>query len=135
MSIGGVSAVVVGGGASALIVANPGPWRDGLQATLMEISQIKTIYLASDASPALLVVSTHRPALVLLDASLPGEEVCPLVEWLRAKWPQTTCLALVDDNQQRGKAKAAGADAVLVKGCPATVLFETLESLLPEQPT
>jgi DNA-binding NarL/FixJ family response regulator len=117
----------------SLIVALPGPWRDGLRAMLMEIPRIKSIHLADDASAALSAVAVDRPALVVLDAGLLGDAAWALTERLRARWPQTLCLVLVDDNQQRRKARASGADAVLVKGCPAAALFETIESLLADR--
>jgi DNA-binding NarL/FixJ family response regulator len=119
------------GSASALIVARPGPWRDALEAMLVETPQIEAIHLADDAVTALRAAAALNPDLLLLDTDLPGDQTWNLTRQLKAVCPSARSLVLVDDLQDLG-CKDGTADIVVVKGCPAAVLFEALESLLPE---
>jgi len=123
----------VNGGGSVLIVARPGSWRDALQAMLDEIPRIETIHLASDAASALLSAAAHCPDLALLDTDLPGGWAWTLTHELKMVCPHTRSLVLTNELPHPERPGTVPVDAVLVKGCSATVLFEALESLLPEQ--
>ena len=119
--------------ASALIVARPGPLRDGLQALMTAIPQIDAVREMDDLSSALRVVFERSPALVLLDSNLASGEVWMTVRRARARWPQARCILLADNVQQHQEAEAAGVDAVLLKGFPAAKLIATIVRLLPQQ--
>ena len=119
--------------ASALIVARPGPLRDGLQALMTAIPQIDAVREMDDVSSALRVVFERSPALVVLDSNLAGSEVWMTVRRARARWPQARCIFLADNVQQHQEAEAAGVDAVLLKGFPAAKLIATIVRLLPQQ--
>lgn len=122
-------------GVSALIVARPGPWRDALQATLAEIPRIETVRLAGDAASAFLSVARHCPDLVLLDADLPGGCAWTFSRELGTACPHARSLVLADRAPWGTEVGGAvSADAVVVKGSRAIVLFQALESLLPEHP-
>ncbi len=118
---------------SALIVARPGPLRDGLQALVTAMPQIEVVDGVDDISSALNTSFEHYPALVLLDSGLVGSEIWITVQRARAKWPQARCVFLVNDVHQHQEAEAAGADAVLLKGFPAARLTATIGRLLPRQ--
>jgi DNA-binding NarL/FixJ family response regulator len=122
-----------GGNMLALIVAKPGPLRDSLQVFLLTLPQIETVRLVDDAPSALRAVTEHDPALVLVDANLPGDGVLTALRRIKAEGSQSRCLVLADDIQQQQDATAAGADAVFVIGFPPASLLETIERLLPEQ--
>jgi DNA-binding NarL/FixJ family response regulator len=119
------------GGLSALIVARPGSWRDALQATLVEIPRIETIQLAGDAASAYLSIAMHCPDLVLLDADLPGGCAWTFSHELGTVCPDARSLVLADGLSDAESSGVISVDAVVVKGSPATALFEALESLLP----
>jgi DNA-binding NarL/FixJ family response regulator len=116
---------------TALIVARPGSWRDALLAMLDEIPRIETIHLAKDAVSALRWVATVCPDLVLLDTDLPGGWTSSFLGELKALCPRLRSLVLTNDPLDLDQSDNLQVDAVLVKGCSATVLFEVLESLLP----
>ena len=117
------------GDISILVAARPGRVRDGLQALLAAIPQIEMIGQADDGASALKSVVEHRPALVLLDTNLPGDEVLAVLRQIKAQWPQARCLIMSDSGQQRRTAKAAGADGMLLKGFLAAELLTAIREL------
>lgn len=87
----------LGGGASALIVARPGPWRDALQAVLIEIPRIETIHLASDAASGMRAAVALCPDLVVLDTDQPGGWEWTVAHKLKAACPHARSLVLTND--------------------------------------
>ena len=115
---------------SVLIVARPGRIREGLRALLRTIPRLEIVGQVDQGSAALEMVTRERPALVLLNSSLPFEETWMALKQIKAEWPQTRCIVLVDNTQQQGMAQAAGADGVLLKGFAAETLFMTIDEAL-----
>lgn len=115
---------------SALVVARPGPLRDGLAALLWSIPLLSAVHLADGLPSALHLVARHQPTLVLVDAELPGGEAWALVRQVKARWPQIRCVALTDTTRSTQQAEDAGANQVLIKGYPAAKLSTVLERLL-----
>ena len=115
---------------SALIVARPGRIREGLRALLRTIPRIEFVGQVDQGSAALEMVTRERPALVLLNSSLPFEEAWMALKQIKAEWPQTQCIVVADNIQQQGMAQAAGADGVLLKGYAAETLFMTIDQVL-----
>jgi DNA-binding NarL/FixJ family response regulator len=104
--------------------------RNGLRALLRTMPKIKIVGHVDQGSAALEMVTRERPALVLLNSSLPFEETWMALKQIKAEWPQTRCIVLVDNIQQQGMAQAAGADGVLLKGFAAETLFMTIDEVL-----
>jgi DNA-binding NarL/FixJ family response regulator len=120
----------------ALIVAKPGQFREGLQAMLTSIPQIKQVSQVDDAPSALRMVAQHSPALVLLDFDLSsGDALAVALKQIKATWPQSQCIALVHNAQEYQLAKAAGADVIRMKGVPATQLLAVVKELLSRPET
>ncbi|MCP4544412.1 MAG: response regulator transcription factor [Chloroflexi bacterium] len=115
---------------SILIAAKPGVMRDGVQAVLTAIPRAKVMDPADDGASALRAVADHQPALILLDTNLPNHQVWTLLEKVKTQWPQVQCLVLADNRQQRQTAQAAGADHVLIKGCPAKEFYANINGML-----
>ena len=115
---------------SALIVARPGRMREGLRALLRTIPRIKIVEQVDRGSAALAMVTQKRSTLVLLDSSLPSEEMWTAVKQIKAKWPQTQCIVVADTIRQQGMAHTSGADGVLLKGFAAETLFLTIDEVL-----
>jgi DNA-binding NarL/FixJ family response regulator len=115
---------------SALIVARPGRMREGLRALLRTIPGIKIVEQVDRGSAALAMVTQERSTLVLLDSSLPSEEMWTAVKQIKAEWPQTQCIVVADTIRQQGMAHASGADGVLLKGFAAETLFTTIDEVL-----
>ena len=116
--------------APALIVATPGRFRDSLRALLVAAPHIEAVDQADDAPSALKVVTARHPALVLLDTSLPGNQVWTALRQIKAERPETRCIILADNTRWQQEGSNSGADAVLLKGFPTAELFQIVERLL-----
>lgn len=115
-----------------LVAAKPGVLRDGFQAVLAAIPQVKVIDPVDDSASALRAVAEHQPALILLDTNLPDYQVWTLLEQIKTQWSQIKCLVLADNRQQQQTAQAADADGVLIKGCSASEFYATINELLSQ---
>lgn len=115
---------------SVLIIARPGRMREGLRALLRMMPKIELIGQVDQGSAALERVTQARPALVLLDSSLPFAEMELALRQIKAEWPQTQCIVVADNILQQGLAQAAGADGVLLKGFATETLFTTINEVL-----
>jgi DNA-binding NarL/FixJ family response regulator len=117
----------------ALVVTGSGSQQDGLVAIATTVAQIHALLVAEEVPRALKMIGDHRPALVLLDMTLLGEEAGTVLKQITAEYPSIGCIILADDVQQQREAEAAGVGAVLIKGYPAGKLIEAIESLLPQE--
>jgi DNA-binding NarL/FixJ family response regulator len=115
-----------------LVVASPGYVLEGLQALLSVLSGVEVL-VTTDRASALEIVERHAPALVIVVDGLQGDSALTTVTCVKSGWPAIRCIALVDDEQRREQAQAAGADPVLVKGIPADSLVATVEEMLFEE--
>ena len=118
---------------SILIAAKPGLMRDGFQAVLAAIPQTTVMDPADDGASALRAVAERQPVLILLDTNLPDNQVWMLLERVKTRWPHVQCLILAVDRRQQQTARAAGADRVLIKGCPAKEFYAITNELLSRQ--
>ncbi len=111
---------------SALIVAARPEIRDGLRALLMATPTVSSVNQAANADEALQIIKAQCPTLVLLDVN----SIKQLIEEIKVECHCCRFIVLIDDAHQRQEAESAGADAVLLKGCPSRTLVETISSLL-----
>ena len=116
--------------ASLLLVAKPGRMREGLQALLRTIPEIEIVGQEDCESQALTLISQQQPALVLLDSSLTPQEMLPTLMQIKAGYPRTRCIVLVENVQQQGAAREAGADIALISGFSAEVLNGAIDQIL-----
>jgi DNA-binding NarL/FixJ family response regulator len=114
----------------ALIVAQPGPLRDSLQALLTTVPQIEIVAEAKEPSALLRLSDRIQPDIVLLDASLAESAAWAALAQIRERWPQARVIVLVESSLQQEQAEEAGADVALLKGFPAARLAVTIEELL-----
>jgi DNA-binding NarL/FixJ family response regulator len=75
-------------------------------------------------------MTDQHPTLVLLGANLLDEDIQTVLAQIKARWPETRCIVLVDNVQQQWIAKAAGADSALLVGFPAAKFVSTIQELL-----
>lgn len=113
-----------------LIVVRPGPLRDGVEALMATVPRIEIVGKVESASSALRLVLSCRPNLMLLDAGLSGDESWNLLTHCRKEHPELRCIVFVDDAEEVREGRAAGADAVFLKGFPAEEIVGTVERLL-----
>jgi DNA-binding NarL/FixJ family response regulator len=118
---------------SALIVAAPSRIRDGLQALLKTMPALDPIDLIDSAAGVPEAVTQTGPDLVLFDANLSGDEIWLVIRQIKVKIPQTLCIAIVNNMQQKRMAQAAGADQILLAGFPAGELITILETALNKE--
>ncbi len=116
----------------ALIVARPSRVRDSLGALLTAITHINTVEQADHALSAIKLAMEHRLDLVLVDSSLPDEEIHTVLTQIKLRQPDTQCIVLADDLHRRQIARSAGADKAVVMGLAAATLLKTIKEMLPQ---
>jgi DNA-binding NarL/FixJ family response regulator len=115
---------------SLLLVARPGRMREGLQALLRTIPEIVIVAQADYESQALALIAQQQPDLVLLDSSLTLQEMLSTLMQIKGGFPRARCIVLVDNAQQQGAAREAGADTALITGFNAEVLHAAIDQVL-----
>jgi DNA-binding NarL/FixJ family response regulator len=111
-----------------LLVAYPKELiRAGLRSMLAG-SRIKIVGEAADAPRTLTLAKKHKPAVVLLDAAIPGGDAFGLVATLSKTTPATKIVMLsADDNPTyMARARAAGAVNCLLKDVNAKELVTAI---------
>ena len=76
------------------------------------------------------MIDEHRPALVLVDMGLLGDDAQMILKQIKTGWPLTRCIVLADDVRQQQDAQVVGVDVVLIKGFLPTELIAAIEELL-----
>jgi ribosomal protein S18 acetylase RimI-like enzyme len=117
--------------ALALIVARPAQFRESLALLVRSISHVGRIECAEGLHTALADHPDLSPDLLLCDYESVQDEPVGTLHRVKARWPQSRCLVLVEDEDARCKAQAAGADVVLTKGVLAARLLEEIEGCFP----
>ena len=115
-----------------LVVDDHRAVRRSLATLLQEVYPRAGIEEAHNGREALDVVAADPPDLVLMDAVMPHVDGIEATREIKACWPQVRVLVLVLDSQQRDRARDAGADAWLLKGCSSAELLGVLRALVQE---
>jgi DNA-binding NarL/FixJ family response regulator len=115
---------------SALVLARAPALRDSLVVLFRALPQLGQIRQAETLSEALARTSLPAPDLVLYDLEPAREDVWAALTRIKARWPRSHCLVLVEDERAAAEARAAGADVVLTKGILAARLLDTLKGLV-----
>ena len=115
---------------SALIISRSDLLRHSLRILLMSVSQLETIRQTDDSHLAISMLAGRQPTLVLLDASLPDEDIDTVLRQGRNNGTRCRTIVFADDIRQQQDALHAGADMVLIKGHSATRLLEAIEKLV-----
>jgi two-component system response regulator DesR len=116
--------------------------RRGLQALLAAWPQIEVVGMAANGVEAVQLVEKCQPDVALMDIPMPvpalssspqrGEGSIESIDGLQAirliksRWPQVRIVVLTMYTTHRAAALAAGADAFLLKGCPAEALQDAI---------
>jgi DNA-binding NarL/FixJ family response regulator len=102
--------------------------RAGLQAMLVN-SGIKTVGEATDAPSTLTLAKKHKPAVVLLDAAIPGGDAFEMVTKLPRALPATKFILLsaLDNPTYMARAHAVGASNFLLKSVSQKKLVTAIE--------
>jgi len=100
--------------------------RSGLRAVLALRPEIEIVGEAADGQEAVRLVTECRPHVVLMDARMPVLDGVEATRLIKARWPEIRVVVLTIHAAYRAAALAAGADAFLIKGCPAADLLRAI---------
>jgi DNA-binding NarL/FixJ family response regulator len=112
--------------------------RDGLRALLATLRlaasgpqegtqpRVEVVGEAANGQEAIGLLEERRADVVVMDARMPVMDGLEATRLIKDKWPDVKVVVLTLYPTYRAKALAAGADAVLVKGCPAEKLLKAI---------
>ena len=113
-------------GRRVLIVDDRSQTREGLKALLATAPQVQVVGEAADGREAISLIGELQPDVVLMDAMMPVMNGLEATRRIKAEWPEVRVIVLTVHTALRAAAMAAGADAFLVKGCPAGELLAAI---------
>ena len=102
--------------------------RKGLQALLTAWPEIEVVGMAANGIEVVRLVEKCRPDVALMDILEPVVDGLETIRLIKSRWPQVRIVVLTMYTAHRAAALAAGADAFLLKGCPAQDLLEAISS-------
>lgn len=115
-----------------LILADDNPHaRHGLRAILSSHANLAVVGEASQGNEAIALVETLQPDVALLDVRMPKTDGIQAARTIKDRWSKVRVVLISMYSDYKEEALAAGADAFLVKGCPAE---ELVTSILGNQP-
>ena len=114
-----------------LLVDDDDGFRDTLRSVLCRPGREIEVDEASDGQAGIRLVARRRPDAVVMDITMPGMSGLEATRRLKASWPELPVIVLTvhDEPVYERTARAAGADAFLLKKTAATALWPALERL------
>jgi DNA-binding NarL/FixJ family response regulator len=100
--------------------------REGLRALLGTWPAVEVVGEAVDGRDVVQQVAECCPDVVVMDARMPATDGLEATRLIKATWPQVRVVILTMYPSYKDNAIAAGADAFLVKGCPADELMTAI---------
>lgn len=98
---------------SMIIVTMPGTWQKVLHKNVTSHSSVEVVGIVHGGISAIQLAKEHTPDLLLIDASIPIDEVVAIIENVRLENAKMQCIVLADTHLQRRRAAQAGANYTL----------------------
>ncbi len=114
---------------SAFIISTRPEVRDGLRALLLATPEVDSVAQADTVQEALPIIRGRCPTIVVLDVNSIHCGIQDLIEKIKGECHFCRFIVLIDHAHQRQEAESAGANAVLLKGCPSSKLVAAISSL------
>ena len=110
--------------------------REGLRMLLASHPDLEVVGEAGDGCEAVECVENLRPALVLMDLSMPGKDGMEATREIKRRFPETRILALTvhDSEEYVLVALKAGADGYILKKATHAELVMAIRSVLAGEP-
>ena len=115
-----------------LVVSSSRTIREGLQSLALALPQVNTVHMACCDLRSLPKLDQARPALILLECTLPMPGYQELLAQIKLRWPNIKVVVLVDTEEERLQLDSADVDIILLKGAPAARLSDNLKRLLSD---
>ena len=114
-----------------LLVDDDEAFRGTLRDLLTQRASAADVEEAADADAALRMITSRRPDVVLMDLTMPRVSGIEATRWLKARWPDLPVVVLTvhDEPIYERTARAAGADAFVVKKMAGTGLWSVVSRL------
>lgn len=122
--------VIMGPEFSAVLIAQPGRFRDGIQILLISISQISKVVSTESLNEALSLAVCITPAIVILDSRVTNNDLPVTLNLLGDIWKGASRIVLVEDNGEYQQAMGLHTELVLLKGFNASKFIDSVEELL-----
>ena len=100
--------------------------QDALAVLLKSEQDVRLVACTATVQTLLLLSLEQAPDLVLLKTDEHDQRATDQVRQIKAIWPASRCLVLVEHNRQGGLLRAAGADEILLTGSPAPQLLASI---------
>jgi DNA-binding NarL/FixJ family response regulator len=95
---------------NVLVLCPPGAWQRILQMSIESYSFVKVVNVATGSLSASQLVNEHYPDLIVIDSSVPFDDLLVLIRKVQDENHGTKSLIITDTTQQKRKAIQAGAD-------------------------
>lgn len=96
-----------------IIVVPPGSMQKMIQRNLEEHPSVNVVGIAQGGLSALQLAKESPPDLLLIDSSIPFDDVLALIQMFKKEMPETQSIVITDTTQQRRRITRAGADYTL----------------------
>ncbi len=127
----GVAVTLSIGRVPILLVSDFPIFRESLQANLEKTPDFEVVACAQDAADVVPLLKTHRPKLVLLDLSMPWDDLCRLLDEIHANG-SVRSLVMSDtvENQQLLQAIQHGASGVVSRRTSPELFAKSIHTVL-----
>lgn len=108
-----------------LIVAPPGPFRDGLRVLLQAEPRIARVLLADTLADGCRLITQQFPDSLIIDTDLPDPAIWSFCTLLKTRSPSPRCAVIIHNQDQQAAARTLALPTLLV-GFTAEALFDAI---------